>query len=1046
MKSECKILLVDDDLDLCANIQEILEENNYSVASAYNGKSAIELSKKNEYDLSIIDINLPDIPGTEVVDEIYRHSAKIEFIYMTGQASLDSTIVALSQKNIISYQTKPVNINHLLTNINQIYKRKLAEENAQRSGKRLLRAQNVTKMGFIDWDLITNEIYCSDEIFQLYGIDPEKAKPTLDMLLELIYPDDLEFVQENLNRAIHDLSVYDIDHRILRPDGKVIWVHAQGELELDRNGNPVTLLGTLVEITMRKQANLERNRIFDMPMILIMVINSEAKIVRVSEGWKDVLDYSSDEMIGKSFLDFIHPEDIPKSHSWVEDLAEGNVGKFFENRYLHKDGTCRTLAWTVSVNLETDLYYSIAQDITERKLVEKKLIESEVKFRSAMQNSPIGMALVAPDGQWLEVNNALCNIVGYSADELCAFDFQRLTHPDDLGKDLDFVRQMLDREIDNYQMEKRYFHKDGSVVWVLLSVSLMWDDEDNPIYFIAQIKDISNRKHAEQIQNILYNISNAVNIKGNLKKLIGFIRKELGIIIDTTNFYVVLYDAITDMLSIPFFVDEKDRFKSIPAGKTLTRYVLNKKKSLLANEEKLKALHQAGSIERFGSNPKIWLGVPLKVKGKIIGILAVQSYTDKNAYNELDVKLLEFVSAQISISIHRKKTEEDLIAALIKAQESDRLKSAFLANMSHEIRTPMNGILGFADLLKTPGIDGEKQQEYISVIEKSGARMLKTINNLVDISRIEAEQIDVYISEVNINEQIEELYSFFKPEAEKKGLQFYFKNTLHAQEAIIKTDKEKTHSILTNLVANAFKYTNEGSIEFGCYKKGDTIEFYVKDTGIGIPKNRQKAIFDRFVQADIEDKEVYEGSGLGLSISKAYAEMLDGEIWVESNIEDLSNGKTRGSQFYFTIPHNVKTEEKTSSEASVSKELNKSQTPRLKILIADDEEIIRNHLTVLVESFSKEILYANNGLEAVELCRKHPDIDLILMDVKMPRINGHEATKQIREFNKEVIIISQTAYALVGDKEKSLEAGCNDYISKPIKKDELMKIIRDHLN
>ncbi|MFZ4707674.1 MAG: histidine kinase dimerization/phospho-acceptor domain-containing protein, partial [Bacteroidales bacterium] len=207
----------------------------------------------------------------------------------------------------------------------------------------------------------------------------------------------------------------------------------------------------------------------------------------------------------------------------------------------------------------------------------------------------------------------------------------------------------------------------------------------------------------------------------------------------------------------------------------------------------------------------------------------------------------------------QKKAEQELIFAKEKAEESDRLKSAFLANMSHEIRTPMNGILGFSELLKTPGLTGDEQQEYIRIIEKSGKRMLNIINDIVDISKIEAGLMKVEIRESNINEKIEYIYTFFKPETEAKGLKLSFNNSLPAKEATITTDREKIYAILTNLVKNAIKYTEKGEIEIGYYKKDKYLEFYVKDTGIGIAKDRQEAIFERFIQADISDKMARQG-------------------------------------------------------------------------------------------------------------------------------------------------------------------------------------------
>ena len=376
--------------------------------------------------------------------------------------------------------------------------------------------------------------------------------------------------------------------------------------------------------------------------------------------------------------------------------------------------------------------------------------------------------------------------------------------------------------------------------------------------------------------------------------------------------------------------------------------------------------------------------------------------------------------------------------------------------MSHEIRTPMNGILGFADLLKEPNLTGKKQQKYIGIIEKSGERMLNIINDLIDISKIEAGQMEVLLTETNIREQSEYLFTFFKPEVERKGMQFSFKSSLPASEAVLITDREKVYAILTNLIKNAIKYSEKGAIEFGVSisstssltesttkLKKDTsttlsgeVEFYVKDTGIGIAKDRQEAIFERFIQADIEDKMARQGAGLGLSISRAYAEMLGGKIWVESELGI-------GSTFYFTLPLQTETiiESSVKKEDLIPAEVNPMK--KLKILIVDDDETSEELLSIAVRKIGSGIMSARSGIEAVTACRDNPDIDLILMDIAMPGMDGYEATRQIRKFNKDVVIIAQTAYALQGDKEKALAAGCDDYVAKPIKADELkQKIIK----
>jgi signal transduction histidine kinase/CheY-like chemotaxis protein len=382
---------------------------------------------------------------------------------------------------------------------------------------------------------------------------------------------------------------------------------------------------------------------------------------------------------------------------------------------------------------------------------------------------------------------------------------------------------------------------------------------------------------------------------------------------------------------------------------------------------------------------------------------------------------------------------KEIMRALKQAEESDRLKSAFLTNMSHEIRTPMNGILGFTELLREPNLTSDELQDYIQTIQISGARMLNTINNIVNVSKIESGLTKVDINETNLNEKIEFTYKFFKPEVEIKGLKFLIRNGLPSKEAIIKTDNEKVYAILTNLVKNAIKFTYEGSIEFGYEKKGEYLEFFVKDTGVGIPQKQQQLIFERFRQGDELHSRGYEGSGLGLSISKSYVEMLGGEIWVESE-EGI------GSTFYFTIPYNAVSEEKIEIKDAVSAEHKEVELKRLKILVVEDDEISYSLLTRMLEKISYEVLHAMTGVQAIEACRDNPDLDLVLMDIRMPNMDGNEATHQIRQFNKDLIIIAQTAYGFSSDREKTIEAGCNDYISKPINMTLLYELIKKHCN
>ena len=437
-----------------------------------------------------------------------------------------------------------------------------------------------------------------------------------------------------------------------------------------------------------------------------------------------------------------------------------------------------------------------------------------------------------------------------------------------------------------------------------------------------------------------------------------------------------------------------------------------------------------------------------KEKGKRAAELVIANKELVFQNQEKARRTIELAIANAELVVQSKAKEKlalELLKAKDRAEESDRLKSAFLANMSHEIRTPMNGILGFSELLKEPKLSGKRQQEYIDIIKKSGARMLNIINDIISISKIEAGLMEANIHKLNVNNKIEFIHQFFLPETTKKGLLFSTKKPLKGDHAFINSDAEKIYTILTNLVKNAIKHTETGAIELGYTLKTDQqipeLVFYVKDTGIGIAKSRQKLIFERFTQADISNKMAFQGAGLGLSISKAYVELLGGKIWIDS-------AKGKGTTFYFTLPYNTKLQQPESSKIKDNPEqlveiINKKPL-KLKILIVEDDDVSRMLLRFVVKTYSSQLFEARTGVEAVDIMREHPDVDLVLMDIQMPVLNGFEATRQIREFNKDVIIIAQTASGLSEDKSKIIGVGCNNFMLKPINKNKLMLTIQEY--
>ena len=691
-------------------------------------------------------------------------------------------------------------------------------------------------------------------------------------------------------------------------------------------------------------------------------------------------------------------------------------------------------------------YHNNLEALIEQKTIElkkeieirKETTEDLLKMHMIFKNSNEVTFMTDTEGVITFVNPKFTELYGYKPEEIIGKVTPRILKSNVINNiNYESFWQKLKNKnsISNFSyINKR---KDNTLVHVEGSFEPILNSSNTLIGFLAIQRDISERIKSQKIQSVLYNISNAVNTTKNLKQLIRLIKNELHVIIDTTNFYIALYDEINKRITLPFFEDEKDFFTEIPSENSISEYIIKSKKPLFVSGEELVSLGKQNNFNVPGTIPKQWLAVPIKVGTDITGVMVLQSYKSSNAFSEDDKNLLIFVSDQIGLSIQNKKIEEDLTLALEKAMESDKLKTAFLHNISHEIRTPMNGILGFTSLLKNPQLSDEKQQSFIDIITKSGERMLNTLNDLMDMSKLETGQTKLNLTKTNINNELEILYSFFKPEATGKNLLLNLSLPKGESFSYI-TDREKLYAILSNLIKNALKFTSTGGVEFGYIIKGQNLEFYVMDTGIGIPKDRQLAIFERFIQADIDDEHVFEGSGLGLSISKSYVQMLGGEIWVES-IEK------QGAQFFFTIPINITSKNLLNNEAK-KEEPNTTNSNKISVLIVEDEEIASIYLSIIMEDYCTTIYRSKNGEEALQIFKENPGIDLILMDIKMPKMNGYETALNIRELNKDIIIIAQTAFSFPGDKEKALRYGCTDYISKPIQANHLISMVKKYFD
>ncbi|HEX2934984.1 MAG TPA: ATP-binding protein [Bacteroidales bacterium] len=381
----------------------------------------------------------------------------------------------------------------------------------------------------------------------------------------------------------------------------------------------------------------------------------------------------------------------------------------------------------------------------------------------------------------------------------------------------------------------------------------------------------------------------------------------------------------------------------------------------------------------------------------------------------------------------RKKAEQSLMLALERAEKSDKLKDAFLQNMSHEIRTPLNAIVGFSELLTDAGITPEKLQNYSSIIINSSNQLLSIVNDILTVARIQTGQEVANYTVVNVNKLCDSLQYIFNSKATEKRLLLSVSHPLSNENAEIFTDTTKLNQILSNLISNSLRFTHSGTIDFGYVRKGEFLEFYVKDTGIGIKPEHQEFIFERFAQADVSINKKYGGTGLGLSICKAYVQLLGGKIWVESTFG-------QGAEFLFTIPY----KEVISTENQESRDVQKTVERHRTILIAEDEDYNYQLIAEILSGKNITLLYARNGFEAVEICKRSARIDLVLMDIKMPEMDGQTAMRIIKGLRPNLPIIAQTAYVLSDEKEHLMKSGFVDYITKPIKREELLAKINKY--
>ena len=881
-------------------------------------------------------------------------------------------------------------------------------------------------------DLDLNFTYLSPSTQKLFGYTPDERDEI--SIEKLFHPDKIAMIKNlireqfilYLNSGKHEGIIMETTG--IHKNGSPVDIEVSAKFIFDQNQQIIGIQGISRNIAERNKVEDELRKSEEKYKLLVetatdsvFLLNDEGIITEINNAALINLGYQRDEIIGQT-VHFIDPGFSTKDFLDFWKKQPFNHPLIFESKHRRKDGSYISVEISSQKFLQNKktFYYGIARDISERKKAEKR-------FQALIENAPDGVAIVNIQGMIIYASPNAIRHFGYEFEETVGRYGNEFTHPDDLPAVYEVLEKVMKDPSQKVKLQYRFRKKSGEYLWIETTFSnLLYDDAVQGI--VMNFTDITER------ERIIGELTEAKNKAEKNETELLKINNELK---ERNLFIQTILDNLPIGLSLNY-IDEGDAIymnrkfeevygwnkEELTSVQTFFEKVYPDKKYRDELIQKVMTDIQSGDKERMH-----WENIFVTCKDgtkKVINAVNIPLF-DQNTMVSTVTEVTDLYN-----------TQTDLIKAKEKAEEADRLKTAFLANMSHEIRTPMNGILGFTELLADSHFTGEEKRDFINIIRKSGQRMLNTVNDLIDISKIETGQMQVVLTETNLREQVLNLYNFFKPEASEKLLDFRLSENINPAVALVRTDVPKLDSIMTNLIKNALKYTDSGFVEIRVSLTGNVFTFSVSDSGIGIPEERKHAIFNRFEQADIEDSRALQGSGLGLAIMRAYVVMLGGTIKLESEV-----GK--GSEFTVTIPVEGISGQKVSDATTVNNDAQPSK-PHLKILIAEDDPVGDQYLTILLSELKADVLHAINGQDAVEICRENTDIDIVMMDIRMPVMDGYEATRQIRAFNREVVIIAQTAFALSGDREKALEAGCNDHISKPIKKQDLMQVIGKVLN
>jgi len=895
--------------------------------------------------------------------------------------------------------------------------------------------------------------------FYRYSKDEFLRKTVYD--LQTLSPSE---VDREMAKAVKLKSnLFEFTHKLANGEKRVVNIYAS---TIPYQGKK-SIVVTVVDITEQRnhleeaiRAKEDFESIFQAIGHPVFLLNPNHQIIRVNNAAAKLLALPQTDIEGKYCYELFHENaTCPPSGCPFIKMTSNSSFQITEMEVETLNGYFLVSCTPVYDNNKKLKYgIHIATDITEAKRANDRLKKSNKLMQDMMDNSPSLIYMLDTKGVFIAVNKQFANLFNRDSNGIIGQKREEFL-PGEIAQQHIENDALVLKARSPLTFEENNMEAHGLRTYFTIKFPLI--DENNSIYGICGIStDVTDRKiaekelvvakeKAERAQKQLEEQKEGVELSNERlesllriaqfqansnQELLDFALSEAIQITRSKVGFIYLYDEHKKMLSLSSWstgvmhqgTETKPQPEYLLDKTGVWGDVIRNRKPLIVNI----CQDNTGGETPIG-NAKLnrFLSIPVLYEDAIVAVIGVANKTNK--YDSTDVRQLTLLMDSVWKVLERMILIDNLKKAKEKAEESDLLKTAFLQNMSHEIRTPLNAIVGFTNLLYANSMAEVKTKEYIAIVQGASNQLLGIVSDILTISALETKQESINIEPVVVNHVLTELNTIFIEQATRKGVSLYLTKSLLDDQSEVLTDKIKLVQILTNLINNALKFTHEGSVQFGYKLLNEQLVFFVKDTGIGIQKEFQNKIFERFRQADENIQVNYGGTGLGLSICKGFVTLLGGEIWVES--EHLS-----GSTFYFSIPY--KTLVTRTPKAAM---LDKKKEP-VAILIVDDEFF--NHILIseVLKDYRVTLLHANNGEEAIRYCAENSNIALLFMDIKMPVLDGVSAATILREKYPNIKLVAQTAYALAHDIPQ-FKRYFDDYLVNPLDANAVVAIVEKYL-